>query len=312
MLLMMALVLSWPIGTAAQPAEQQSLQVEGLAITPFIIEIDAEPGQTINRKISLTNTTQDRLPFVASIHDFVPNGTSGQPLFLPVNQDADPTYSLSRWVRITQQPDFVIPPRGQTEIGFTIEIPSEVEPGTHYGGILFGREASYLNELGSAVQHKAGTIILVKIGKSQEQLELTGFTTDNKLYRSGPVGFKTVLRNNGNVHSKPKGEITIKNLFGGQITQIPINRDANIVLPQATREFTSQWIPKWNIGRYTAEAVLYYGNPKLELRTTEVFWVIPVTELVFSILFLLILGIILYIGIRKYNRYIINRSHEKN
>jgi hypothetical protein len=303
-----------PLGALAQaPVDaSQGLQVEGLGINPFIIEVDAEPGVVVTRSIHLGNTTDSPLTFTSSINDFVPNGRTGQPLFLSTDQDSDPQFSLSRWITITKQPTFIIPAHGETEVQFTITPPADAEPGTHYGGILFGRPPGVPQGSSSAVQHKAGAIILVKLGKSQEQLDLLSFSADQNKFHKGPIDFHTVLSNTGNVHSKPKGEITIKNIVGGQILQIPINRDANIVLPQSEREFISEWKPWFAFGRYTAEAVLYYGNPKLELRTKITFWVIPVKEVMLGVLGLAILAIMLYIAIRKYNRYIIKNFSNEN
>lgn len=288
--------------------DQGSLEVEGLGINPFLIEINGVTGSTINKTIKLTNTTNEPLSFVASINDFVPNGKTGQALFLDSDKESDPQFSLSRWITITRQPDFTIAPHGNTNVDFTIAPPIDAEPGTHYGGILFGRPATTPKESATAVQQKVGVIILVKLGKSQEEVSLTNFATSKKVYQREPVNFTTSLSNDGNVHSKPKGDITIKNTFGKPILQVPVNRDAQFLLPKTQRDFISTWMPRFAIGRYTAEEVLYYGSPKLEIRSTVVFWVLPVKEIILGVLIVLILGIIMYMAVKRYNRYIINNS----
>ncbi len=299
-----------PVQAQAQ-SEQQSLQIEGLAINPFLIEVDAGPGQTVTKQINLANTTDRPLSFVASINDFVPNGTTGQPMFLGTNEDADAKYSLGSWISITKQPQFTIPPNGETTVEFAITIPNDAEPGTHYGGILFGRPAMDLQNTGSAVQHKAGAIVIVKLGQSQEQIAIDEFISNKRVYNDASINFKTILHNPGNVHSKPKGEITIKNIFGKQVAQIPVNRDASIVLPATSREFFSEWQPRWAIGRYSADEIIYYGSPKLELHAKTVFWVLPLKLLVNTFFLVVILAIILYRGLRAYNKYIINRSRNE-
>jgi uncharacterized repeat protein (TIGR01451 family) len=290
-------------------APTQSLQVEGLAIDPFIIEVDAEPGQTITKTIALTNTTNAPLTFNASINDFVPNGKTGQPIFLDSAQESDPKYSISRWINIIQQPQFTIPPQDHTEVTFSITIPSDAESGSHYGGILFGRPIGEILNSGSAVQHKAGAIILVRLGQSQEKVQITNFSSRQAVYQHGPIEFLTSINNFGNVHAKPKGDITIRNIWGVAVTQVPVNPDALIVLPEAERDFISQWKNKLGFGRYTAEAILYYGSPKLELRAQTSFWIIPVKEIVIAVFILLILSLVSYFGIRRYNRYVI--THPK-
>ena len=72
------------------------------------------------------------------------------------------------------------------------------------------------------------------------------------------------------------------------------------------------WNPKLGFGRYTAEAVIFYGSPKLELQVQTSFWIIPVKELLLGVLIALILGIIGYMAVRRYNRYIIKHSRDEN
>lgn len=300
------------ISSISSVVNAQGLQVQGLGIDPFLIELNMAAGQTQTRSITLTNTTNAPLTFTASINDFVPNGSTGQPQFLGVDQESDSKFSLSRWITVTRQPEFTIPPQEQTEVAFTVNVPVDAEPGTHYGGILFGQPLGAKPSSGPAVIQKAGAIILVKLGQSQEKVQISEFFTQSRVYQHGPVEFLMSLHNFGNVHSKPKGDITIKNFLGKQVTQVPVNPDAQIVLPESERDFSQSWNTRLGFGRYTAEAVLYYGSPKLELRAQTSFWIIPAKELVLGVLIALILGIIGYIVVRQYNRYIIKHSRDEN
>ena len=299
-----------PARTLAQQANQpaKSLAVQGLAIDPFLIEADVNPGEKNDYSITLVNTTDHALAFTVSINDFVPNGRTGQPRFLDSTETADPRYALSSWVRITKQPDFTIPPHGQTAVKFSLNPPADAEPGTHYGGILFGQAGASGAGPGSAVEQKVGAIILARLGKSQEKGAISEFFTQHAVYQSLPVDFLLTFHNYGNVHSKPKGDITIRNIFGEEVAQVPVNPDAGIVLPESERDFVSSWRPRWAFGRYTAETIMYYGNPKLEARATTAFWVIPTAPLFYGLLALLLLLALGYFGIKRYNKYIINKN----
>lgn len=300
------------LGSLSDVARAQGLQVQGLGIDPFLLELDMSAGETQTRTITLTNTTNEPLTFTASINDFVPNGNTGQPQFLSAEEESDPKFSLSRWITVTRQPEFTIPPQSQTEVAFTVNVPVDAEPGTHYGGILFGQPLASKPMSGPAVIQKAGAIILVKLGQSQEKVQVSDFFTQRQVYQHGPIEFLISLHNFGNVHSKPKGDITVRNLWGKQVAQVPVNPDALIVLPESGRDFVQTWDTKLGFGRYTAESVLYYGSPKLELRSQISFWIIPVKEVLLGVLIALILGIIGYIGVRQYNRYIIKHSSDEN
>ncbi len=308
MKLFLAILLLVLVPGVAHSQTSKFLEVQGLGVDPFLIEINSTAGSVEQRSITLTNTTDAPLSFIASINDFTPNGTTGQALFLDSDEESDPQYSLSQWLTITKQPNFTIPPHGNTVVEFSIAPPLDAEPGTHYGGILFGQAAGAPVNSEVSVEQKVGAIIIVKLGRSQESVHIESLKTDKGVYYNGPVNFQIELVNDGNVHSKAKGDISIRNIFGRTVKQVPVNRDAQIILPETTRDFTSSWSPKLAFGRYTAEAVLYYGSPKLELHQEVTFWVLPVKEAVIGVMLLLILCIIIYISIKRYNRYIINKS----
>lgn len=284
------------------------LEVQGLAIDPFLIETEVVPGETKYYEITVTNTTESTLSFEVSINDFVTNGRNGQPLFLPATEKSDPKYSLSEWIKITQQPQFTIGPQQQTKINFSITPPVDAELGTHFGGLLFGRPKQSLSEPGTVVQNKAGTIILAKIGKAQEQGQISRFFSQHSIYQETPIDMILNFHNYGNVHSKPKGSIVIKNMFGQQVADVEVNRDALIVLPETEREFALSWSPSWAFGRYSAEAILYFGNPKLEVRAHTAFWVLPTFPILAGLCILIVLAGLGYFGIKRYNQYIINRA----
>ncbi len=286
---------------------QQNLQVQGLGVDPFLIELEMEPGQTLQRAIKITNTTNTSLSFNPTVNDFMVESGTGQPLFLNSNEKNDERYSLSNWITVKNLSSLTVPAYSQIEVSFNISPPKNAEPGTHYGGILFGQK-SQVDGSGSAVEHKAGVIILVNLGKAEQQVKVENFSASQKFYKTSEVEFITGLYNLGNVHLRPKGEVTIRNIFGRSVSQVPINRDASIILPDQLRNFTSNFNPSFAFGRYTAEAIIFYGDPKIELRANTVFWVIPVKQIIIGLSGIILLGIMLYLLIKSYNRYIIKKN----
>ncbi len=298
------------LSARAQTSTQQApptLQVQGLAISPFLIEVQTEPGKEIRRSITLTNTTALPLPIEISINDFVPDAKTGQAKFLDSSQTSDPKFSLSAWVSIIKQPSFIIPPRASTSVEFAIQPPQDVEPGTHYGGILFAQQPKAVKGTNTEVTQKAGAIILVSLGKAEEHGAITNFFAD--VASDGrSVDLFLTFHNFGNVHSKPKGEIYIDNLFGHQVGNLYINRDAGIVLPESEHTFTQRWNSGARMGRYTARVLLYYGNPKLEVRQTIHFWILPVKSILLILLLLTALTALLWKGIKIYNAHILKKA----
>lgn len=286
----------------------KTLQVQGLSIDPFLIEADLTPGQSSEFGITVTNTTDAPLSFEVSINDFITNGRNGQPLFLSSTEKSDPKYSLSEWVKITQQPKFKIAPHQQTTINFTITPPIDAELGTHYGGLLFGQPEQLSRDQSTLVENKAGAIILGKLGKAQEQGIISRFFSQQSWFTSSPFDLVLAFHNFGNVHSKPKGTVVVRNMFGQQVADLPVNKDALIILPETEREFELSWRPSWAFGRYTAEAIMFFGNPKLEVRSQTSFWVLPVFPILAGVCVIIVLALGGYAAVIRYNRYIINRA----
>jgi hypothetical protein len=286
---------------------QSSLEFSGLAITPFLIEANLEPGVASNQKIVLTNTSDKIIAYDISINDFVPDEASGQVKFLTTGENATLKYSLSSWIRITAQPNFNLKPGESSEIKFQILPPKDAELGTHYGGILFSARQAPNNLSGSTIVEKVGAIILAKIGHAKEQGTIASLYLDTNSQRE--KNFILEFQNFGNVHLKPKGEIYIHNIFGQQVGDLYVNRDAEIVLPETRREFEALWQPSWfAFGHYTATAVLYYGNPKIEVQQTIGFWILPIKQL---LLLLILVGLVIFLvrhGIRRYNNWIIRKA----
>ena len=159
-----------------------------------------------------------------------------------------------------------------------------------------------------AVAQKLGAIILVKLGKATESGQIVSFGPSKTFSEYPPITFTTRFKNTGNVHVKPRGSIIITNMFGKTVANVSVNENANNVLPNSERLFTSTWKDSFGFGRYTASEKLIYGDSgQVEMATTS-FWVIPwkTSLIVVVVLFLSIL--ILVWVMRIYNRWLLNKA----
>lgn len=293
---------------ASSHAQGDTLSEGSLAISPFLIETTLKPGQSEVNTITVSNRSDTPLPIAISVNDFIPAGDHGGVRFLDTGQAAHPNFSLASWITITSQPDFTIPPRGQTKVTFSISVPIDAEPGTHYGGLLFSAREKDNEQLNVAVIKKIGTIILVGAGTTNASGEIRSFDSTKNFYSEPQVNFSTDFANTGNVHLQPKGQIAIRNIFGQLIGEAYINQDAQFVLPGTLRGFEGAFKRNWLLGRYTAELTMYYGNPKLEARASVHFWVIPTRQiLLYGGLLILVIGVC-YVSITQYNAWVIRKN----
>lgn len=288
---------------AASLLAQSAATSQGLTISPFLLERQMDKGSSSSEIIDITNTSDRSLPVNITVNDFIPVGDNGQQQFVDPGQ-GDPHYSLSKWITFTSNPKPTLAPGEKTSLSFNINVPQDAEDGGHYGAILFGFQSSQSLVTGSAVEEKIGAIILVKTGKVNESGQVVKFGPEHGFYEYPPVSFTTLFKNTGNVHVKPRGAIGITNMFGTKVASVQVNENANNVLPNTERTFTSAWKDSFGFGRYTAKEQLVYGDSGQVVTMSASFWVIPWKT---SLLVALIIFIVLMIfigGMRVYNKWL--------
>ena len=157
-------------------------QDQGITISPFLVELQVQKGQTQNESVELTNNSNRTLPINITVNDFVPTGENGEENYLNAGQ-GDPRYSLSSWIHISNSPAVILKPQGQIEIDYTITPPADADEGGHYGAILFSFISPGAAGTNVQVQQKVGTIILAKLGKVDEEGTISSFSTDKSFYQ---------------------------------------------------------------------------------------------------------------------------------
>jgi hypothetical protein len=99
-------------------------------------------------------------------------------------------------------------------------------------------------------------------------------------------------KNEGNVHFKPTGTITISDFMGNKVATIPV--DSKNVLPGAVRKMEATWDTGWLFGQYSATLSLVYGKDRQVITASTAFWGFPYKLVGISLLVIGILGWALY------------------
>ena len=141
------------------PALTASAQAEatGIAITPPLFELSANPGDTIQHSIRVDNFTSATLPLVIDRKDFVPLGEEGQATL----SEKPTNYSLSTWIK-PETSSLEIAAKGSKTVTFKIEVPANAEPGGHFGSIVF-RTTPQPDGANTIVSQEIGALVLLKI-----------------------------------------------------------------------------------------------------------------------------------------------------
>ena len=297
-----------PAGTATGSPGQ------GLEISPPVIELSANPGQTVTANIRLRNVTKGELITKGRADDFgAGTDESGQPKLL-LDETGATRYSLKFWVQ--NVPDLRLAPQELKTNVIKIVVPANAEPGGHFGVVRFTAIPPDLDGSGVALSASIGTLILLKVsGEVVSKASLAEFSAMQKgkkssFFEHGSVDFVARVRNEGSVHEKVKGSIEVKDWLGKKVATIPVNEKGGNVLPDSVRKFEQSWSEKRLFGHYTAKMALTYSSGKT-LNGSLGFWVIPWKLFLLVLLGLVVVGYMLKIGIRRYNEHIIAMARRR-
>lgn len=274
-------------------AQEMPEDTRSITISPLTYELSANPGEQIANKIKIINTGPQPIFVTMEVEDFTAVGEGGG---VVVQEQENKTFSLAAWVNLSET-QFTLAPAEQKIVDFTVNVPLDGEPGGHYGSILaVASPPEVLAGGGSGIAQKVGSLILLSVaGEVTEQLSVKEFSTAT-FFEKPPIDFILRFENKGTVHVRPRGFVSITNMFGKKEVDIPFPQKN--VLPASIRKIDVRWDPPLAIGKYTATLVANYGTENTPLVSTFVFWVFP-WKLALLIFVVLVIVITLLIKSRR-------------
>lgn len=279
----LALIVVAAAATVAIPrlVNAQALDIE---ISPVKESLTLDPGTTSVQTIRVRNGTDSDQTFFFNKEDFTIGDNQGNVEFFEPGIDRDRTHSLEDWLSFEGE-SIVVPAQDETSFDVFIDVPRDAEPGGHYAAVfvqtsppvLEDGEASSVSTVG-----RIGSLLLVTVpGDVNEGLELVNFAAEQTDNDEGGsvIQFLTTLRNTGNVHVEPAGQISFSGV-GVSNEPIQFNDGQSSVLPGTPERVfedeiqleSSGLIPP--IGRVTAELTLTYGEngETLTMQTSIMVW----------------------------------------
>ncbi|MBD3208323.1 MAG: DUF916 domain-containing protein [Candidatus Nealsonbacteria bacterium] len=240
-----------------------------IGISPVTFELTANPGDTLTNQIKVYNPSEDTsVGIEMEVEDIAPSGEGGQ--VTAEAQDSD-TFSLMKWVEVEPKV-FTLDPKSQEFVTFTINVPENAEPGGHYGAVLAKtRAASGPKFTGATISHRVGSVVLLSVaGEVEENLAVSDFSVP-QYSEYGPIPFSIKFENQGTIHVKPRGLITITDWLGRKVADISVPEKN--VLPGAVRKIEASWNTDWLLaGRYTATLHGGYGSANTFTPEVITFW----------------------------------------
>lgn len=250
----------------------QAFAQVSIGISPLVFELTGNPGDVIENQIKIYNPSDNTIGIKMTVEDISPSDEAGHVIVEPAETE---TYSLARWVN-AEPAEFPLQPKEERWVKFTISVPKNAEPGGHYGTVIAGIGAVAGGEVtGATISPRVGVLILLTVpGEMKENLTVKDFSVP-LFSEHGPINFSILFRNEGSVHLKPRGLITISNWLGQKVADVSFSEKN--VLPGAIRKFETSWNKKWLwAGKYTATLTGSYGISNTFLTPTVItFWAFP-------------------------------------
>lgn len=272
----------------------------GFRISPVRSEFTIEKGKSEVLNMTLENPADAPTTARAIVNDFIASDKEdGEPrLILDENAEA-PKNSFKTLVQPIA--DVQLGPREKKEITVTIRIPENANAGGYYGAVRFAPATQDSGSGNVGLTASVGSIVLVRVpGNLIERLDLLELTAGQNgkpksLINSGEVSVITRLKNEGDIHVKPFGKITVKNMFGKVVYEGEFNvgdtedSRANI-LPGSTRKFENSLGKQNLIGRYTIEANLGFSQGSGDIISAKTsFWYLPLWTVIALVLVVVII-----------------------
>lgn len=305
---------------SAAPVSELRLSNSGVPIS-----LVANPGTTVTTDIRIRNEGTQAETLKTGLMKFGARGEDGTPELSERGAGDD----YFNWVTITPS-EFVIQPNEYKTVRVSIDVPKEAAFAYYYA-VTFSRSSDEKPTTGQAVKGSLASLILLEanVPGAKRELQVVEFTSEKKLYEFLPATFKVKLRNTGNVHAIPHGDISI-NQGDKELARIQLNPQGSYILPGSNRVFTVEWndgfprhtpkvedgkvvindagkaetqfetdwskVSKFRFGEYTANLLMIYddGQKDVPVEAAAKFHVIPwkILLIVALIAILIIVGIV--------------------
>jgi hypothetical protein len=270
-------------------------------VGPGKIEINLDPGQSKSFELTVSNRLGTDKTFVVHEEDFIGSNNPNETYRL-LGNDRGP-YSLKDYVKMATTSVFVSHGT-KTRIPITVSVPRNAQPGGYYGSVIVGTATEVKRETDTngistvnPIVTQIGVMIFVRIsGPVNESGKLVDFSISNKkniIWDPGSVRFQLMFKNEGNIHLKPSGTITINNMIGSNVANIDV--DPWFAMPDSLRFREVEWKPNFLFGRYVAHATIGRGYGNLSDDMEIVFWVIP-----WKLILIVIVSIVVLVTLLKW------------
>ena len=278
---------------------------QGFTIFPAKLSLTIDKGGEQKEFIKLTNAGDSAVGVKIEVQDFVPTaGASGFNFVVK----APGITSLVDWVDIDRRV-FNLKPNESRDVPFTVKVPKDASPGSRFAVVFFATGASGGAQLN--VSARVGALVFLTVpGDFRQTGEISNFRSPKFTFKKEAIKFDFDFTNTGTVFFEPKGSLTITNIFGQKIAEIPV--EGYVVLPTGKRTVSVDWQSnKWLYALYYKAhlAIAVTGKGDIAAANTFIF-ALPLVPTVFALIILAILISITWYLKRHFKFAIVKKESE--
>jgi len=278
---------------------------QGFTIFPAKLSLTIDKGGEQENFIKVTNAGDSAVGVKIEVQDFVP--TAGASGFNFVAKAPGIT-SLVDWIEIDRRV-FNLKPNESRDIPFTVKVPSDASPGSRFAVVFFATGSSGGSQLN--VSARVGALVFLTIpGDFKQTGEISNFRSPKFTYKKEAIKFDFDFTNTGTVFFEPKGLLTVTNIFGQKITEIPV--EGYVVLPTGMRTISVDWRnDKWLYALFYKAHLAIAVTGKGDIATANTFiFAVPLVPTVFALIILAILFFITWYIKRNFKFAVIKKESE--
>ena len=267
-----------------------------LTVAPARQEITVNPGEDSAVNIRFYNFSEAPVSGLVRIADFIVDNSQGAPRIIEDSSQISPRFSAQTWLNIPYD-RITIAANDKVSLQAKINVPLDARPGGRYVAVYFEPAGNIpqavggRQEAGTGVSTRIASLVYIKVaGPTTEKALVSRFFTPG-FFEYGPVKVDTQILNRGDSHVRPRGVITMSNVFGTPVDQTNL-REENI-FPDVVRNYENNLGKKWMLGKYKLNFTASYGESGQVLEAFTYVWVFPWRVALAVILTIIILVLII-------------------
>lgn len=288
--------------SAVKPISAQDIS---LVVSPPRTDLEIKPGETLQKTIKVTNTSNTELILGVQPIDFIVTDDAGTPI--KVTTEASGRFLASPWFTL-ESSELVVPPKETAQLTVIITAPPDALPGGHYAGIFFEpKERRGERKTVSYTTAQVGSLFALTVaGELNYDAVIKDFSVKNILNEFGPIDFTLTLENQSDTHITPETSIEITDMLGRKLDTLKL--DSINIFPFASRTQNASWDQVWGFGKYIATVTVSYGPSGAITSRDLPFYIIPY-RLIAAIVVILLVLLATSISVK---RHLLHRSDQRD